>query len=351
MKTLRAPLRQIPHRAMGSLAVLIILGLLVIPAAAQTAEMPPSPHHTWDNFHWATTPIQIGNNLSGEWTNGVYPEQRDYLEETIKDWNDPAYGTRFGTQWSTPVITLVAKPGSTRSAKTCKPVAGRIEVCNYAYGKKNWLGITYIWTSGDHITQATSKLNDSYYADPTSGYNTPAERLSVICHELAHGFGLDHWDEDTENVNTGSCMDYSNNAAGGGAWGPSDEHPHYLDFQDLDYLYKTYHDAEPSSRGAESTTATAAMEADPGEDPSAWGEVIARDDKGRPHKYRKNLGQGKKLYTFVLYTDEAPGPQADAGQTSDGAVDDAAADTDKKDKGKKSGKAKKGKGSRQQGRR
>jgi hypothetical protein len=328
---------QIRQRFTIVLGALILVSLLVLPATAED-----SPHHTWGNYHWASTNITIGNSLSAEWVG--------YLTTTRDEWNDPAFGTRTGVQQWTDghIVTLSVIPGSTRSAKTCKPVAGRIEVCNYPYGRNKWLGITQIWTSGDHITQATSKLNDTYYADPRSGYNTPAERLSVICHELAHGFGLDHWDEDHDNVNTGSCMDYSNYAAGGPYggfnYGPSDEHPHYLDFQDLQWLYGTYHAAEQATAGATLTGAATAAEAEVGDDPSEWGEVIARDDKGRPHLYRKNLGQGQKLFTFVTHADETRGPRADAGQTDDGTADTGIVDDGKKDGGKKHKKNAKRKG-------
>jgi hypothetical protein len=342
--------RQLRQRFTAVLGTLIVLGLLGYPATAQD-----SPHHTWGNYHWAAKDIKIGNNLSGVWNNGVFPEQRGYLAETVKDWNDPAYGTRLGElgeRWPTPVITLGVAQGSASRAKTCKPVAGRIEVCNYTYGKNKWLGITQIWTSGDHITQATSKLNDTYYADPRSGYSTVAERLSVICHELAHGFGLDHWDEDHDNVNTGSCMDYSNHAAGGQIngrgfnYGPSDEHPHYLDFQDLEWLYGSYHSSEQSSTSSSSIGAATTAEAEVADDPSEWGEVIKRDDKGRPHLYRKNLGEGKKLFTFVTHADETRGPQTDVGQTNDGTANTGTADDGKKDDGKKHKKNSKRKGQR-----
>ena len=304
------------QRFTAVLGMLIVLGLVVIPATAEV-----SPHHTWGNYHWEANQIKIGNNLSPMW--------QGHLSTTRGEWN--AGG----------IITLLDPIlGSTTRSKTCKPIVGRIEVCNYTYGRNKWLGITQIWTNGDHITQATSKLNDSYYADPRSGYNTPAEQLSVICHELAHGFGLDHWDEDHDNVNTGSCMDYSNYAAGGVYagdgfnYGPSDEHPHSLDFQDLNYLYNTHHAAEQSTTGAASTGAAAAAQAETGDDPSEWGEVIERDDKGRPHLYRKNLGKGQKLFTFVTHVDESRGRQADAVRANDVTADTSVSEDGKKDESK-----------------
>ncbi|MBC9002950.1 MULTISPECIES: hypothetical protein [Micromonospora] len=41
------------------------------------------------------------------------------------------------------------------SPKTCKATAGRVEVCNSAYGNNGWLGIASISvTGGTHITQS-----------------------------------------------------------------------------------------------------------------------------------------------------------------------------------------------------
>src|SRR6187401_2877596 len=74
------------------------------------------------------------------------------------------------------------------SARTCKPTLGRVEVCNSKYGNNGWLGIAQIWASGNHITQGTTKLNDTYFS--TSRYNTTAWRNLVSCQEVGHDVGL-----------------------------------------------------------------------------------------------------------------------------------------------------------------
>ena len=63
-----------------------------------------------------------------------------------------------------------------------------------------------------HITQATTKVNDTYF--DTAQYNTAAWRRLVMCQEVGHDFGLDHQDENFDNANLGTCMDYTNDPDG-----------------------------------------------------------------------------------------------------------------------------------------
>lgn len=58
-----------------------------------------------------------------------------------------------------------------------------------------------------------------------------------MCQEIAHDFGLDHQDENFSNQNLGSCMDYTNDPDGGGAYGPSNERPNQHDFDQLVSIY------------------------------------------------------------------------------------------------------------------
>jgi len=87
-----------------------------------------------------------------------------------------------------------------------------VEVCNAAYGTNGWLGVAQIWVSRRHIVQGTTKVNDTYFS--TGKYNTPAWRQMVMCQEVGHTFGLVHQDENFNNTNLGTCMDYTNDRAG-----------------------------------------------------------------------------------------------------------------------------------------
>ena len=68
------------------------------------------------------------------------------------------------------------------------------------------------------------KLNDTYFN--TSTYNTEAWRNLVSCQEVGHTFGLDHQDENFNNPNLGTCMDYTNDPS-------SNQHPNQHDYDHL----------------------------------------------------------------------------------------------------------------------
>ena len=219
--------------------------------------------------------LGVGDNVSSTWDG--------YLNNAISDWNIST------------VTQLTKTPGLT-NPKTCKPVKGRIEVCNAKYGRNGWLGIAQIWISGSHITQAVSKMNDTYFS--VSPYNAPAWRQLVMCQEIAHNFGLDHQDENFNNLNLGTCMDYTNNPKGP----PSNEHPNTHDYEELEIIY--------SHLDAASTTLTTKITGGNKDETDIdffeskeWGKEVRKDSHGRVSLYERDLGRGKKIITHVLWVD------------------------------------------------
>jgi hypothetical protein len=200
-----------------------------------------------------------------------------YLDQAISDWNPSS------------VLNLTKVAGQAKG--NCRPTSGRIEVCNKAYGSNGWLGIAQIWASGSHITQGVAKMNDTYFN--TAQYNTPAWRRLVMCQEIAHDFGLDHQDENFNNPNLGSCMDYTSDPDGP----PSNEHPNAHDFQQLEIIYAHL----------DSTTTVGAMPAGManGEfhSQAEWGQAIATSSHGKPLLFERDFGNGHKLFTFVYWTE------------------------------------------------
>jgi hypothetical protein len=230
--------------------------------------------HAWSNYHWARTSnpftLKVGDNVDSRWDG--------HLDIAISDWT------------SSSVLNLTKVAGATRP-KSCRPTAGRIEVCNASYGGTGWLGIAQIWLSGGHISQGITKLNDTYFDTPT--YNTPAWRNLVTCQEIGHDFGLAHQDENFDNPNLGSCMDYTNNPS-------TNQHPNQHDYAMLEQIYA--HLDSTTTIGADMPQAMKNMSFD---GPGQWGRLIAGSKKSGHSTYELDFGNGHKVITHVLWTLEA----------------------------------------------
>lgn len=251
----------------------IMLGLLVV-AVSLTATV-ATADHSWGSYHWARTSnpftLKLGDNLNSVWD--------PYLVTTSSDWS----------QSSVLDTTIVA--GGT-SGRRCRATNGRVEVCNASYGFNGWLGVAQIWVSGSHITQGTVKVNDSYFN--TATYNTPAWRNLVMCQEVGHTFGLDHQDENFDNPNLGSCMDYTSDPDG-----PlSNEHPNQHDYDQLVTIY-SHLDSTTTVGFAASTGSGANGDGDNG--PEFGTPTGKKDNHGRDILFVKDQGAGRKVYTWVFW--------------------------------------------------
>ncbi len=237
------------------------VGLLATPVAAV---------HSWNNYHWVRTSSQISppvhSIVTSTWTS--------YVNTAVADWNQ-------STVIQSPYTT------GTGNGRTCKPQAGKILVCNAAYGQNGWLGIASIWLSNGHISQGTTKLNDTYYA--MAQYNTPAWRAAVTCQEIGHDYGLAHQDEDFSTDATNSCMEYTSVPAG-------NEHP---DAHDYNQLLTIYNHTE--SAAAAATVRAVPSQAAIGNTMKDWGRVIGTDKQGHWNKFERDLGNGMKVVTHVTW--------------------------------------------------
>lgn len=273
-------------RHLGSLAA-VLAAIVVVAGPANAA-------HSWNGYHWSRTAnpftVQFGDNLSSNWD--------PFLTQGTVDWsvisgacNNPLNPVR---------AAVVAGGGNSR---TCRPKAGKVQVCNYTYGNTGWLGIASIWISGTHITQGTVKVNDTYFNTPQ--YNTSAWRSAVMDQEMGHTLGLAHQDENFNNADLldacgrGSCMDYSADPS-------NNTTPNQHDYDQLVTTYSHLDAAGSPALGLDGGPAAnlpgPAEEGVDMEDQSSWGQAV-RFSAGRPIVFERDLGAGKKVITFVIWAE------------------------------------------------
>lgn len=141
---------------------------------------------------WATK----GEGLSLELQNALDEMWQDEFAEAVADWRESE------------VLTL----STTKVAvdHSCGRVDGVMLVCNGNFGETGWVGINEVEiqtrsaNGPGFIIGSVAKMNE-YYLN-----NAPYEkRLYTMCHEIGHGFGLPHTDENPNNSDLGNCLDYT----------------------------------------------------------------------------------------------------------------------------------------------
>jgi hypothetical protein len=255
---------------------LVLGALLAIATLAAAARA----NHSWNNYHWARTSnpftLKVGDNVTGSWDT--------HLSTAVTDWSR---ANEFD---------LAKVAGS--SNKRCAMVTGTVQVCAGNYGFNGWLGLASInITGGQHITQGSAKMNDSYFNSST--YNNPNEKLHVMCQEVGHTFGLGHTSEDGSSQNT--CMDYFSNT-GANATSTTSTHPNSHDYQELSSIYSHL----------DTTTTVGSFSAfnllpsdEVTNDPNSWGRLMSQSANGRSSTYEKELSNGSRTITHVFWSLEA----------------------------------------------
>ena len=162
-------------------------------AACATAALTANASHSWANYHWARTTSSFTLQTLNSTVNNSNAAWSTLLGVAASDWS---VSTKLD-------LNVVPYTNDSNSRRKCSAVLGKIRVCNQSYGQNGWLGLASININGDHITQGTAKMNDSYGSYWTS-HN--GEARHVMCQEVGHTFGLDHQSTDGSSQNT--CMDY-----------------------------------------------------------------------------------------------------------------------------------------------
>jgi hypothetical protein len=133
----------------------------------------------------------------------------------------------------------------------CNSVNNKLKVCNGNYGDTGWRGLNEvsITVRDGTIFASSAKMNEQYLT-----FANADQRLYTMCHEIGHGFGLPHWDEDFFNKDLGNCMDYTKR--------PQDNKtPDTSNFEFLAKLYGTkdgYVDVDVDADTTAATTSTTA---------------------------------------------------------------------------------------------
>ncbi len=229
----------------------------------------------WGNYHWARTAnpftLKVVDSNTLNWDDELAAARADWSQSTVLD------------------LSHMAGDSSQNTRKRCPMVSGQIRSCNASYGFNGWLGLASInITGGVHITQGSSKMNDSYFN--SSSYNE-TNRRHVMCQELGHTIGLDHQDESGADLD--SCMDYANALDN-----PS---PNAHDYNQLQTIYNSHLDTTTTIGFVGYGLSSPSQVSD---DPESWGRLVRQSANGRSSVYEKDHYNGTKTATHVLWTIE-----------------------------------------------
>lgn len=258
----------------------ILLLILALPGASIA-------DHSWGNYKWKTDSLpfslDLGDNVNQDW--------QGYLFLASDDWS-------VSTMLDTNVIA-----GSTATDPlSCNFEINNVQVCNAGYGNTGWLGLAQIRLRGNTIIAGAAKLNDTYFNLPR--YDTIAARRMVMCQEVAHTFGLGHQDETFDNVNLGSCMDYTDDPDGSIGGEASNEFPNQHDYDQLIVIYAGSdsggNDSSCNPRSPNCNSTSRPGNSNHGK--AEWGRLVS--GHGGVEVYERALGNGNRLITHVTWTIE-----------------------------------------------
>ncbi|MCJ8190738.1 reprolysin-like metallopeptidase [Sphingomicrobium aestuariivivum] len=292
--------------------------------------------HQWGDYLWGSPGNKPTLTLRHKFADATASKWMPYYltgaNDALTKWNDDA---------RSPLTLNELGEATHTTSSACNPRSGEITVCSDEYGtNQGWVGIANIWASGTSITQATARMNDSYYEYSTF-YDTDGQRQFVVCHEIGHTFGLGHLDTNFNNANLESCMDYTSNPEGP----PDNRDPGPVDWEVLTSatMYGPVGDGggdpppeeeppttKPGKGGgkgggggggggggkgknklvAPPTTAEAALER------GRFGGILGYDGAGRPNVYVQDMRGGQRKFTFVMWAEgyRPAGSQRPAGR-------------------------------------
>lgn len=147
-----------------------------------------------------------GDGATTSWKRKYVQPDNGGLHLTLQNALDDTWQQEFKlavADWNeSPALTLTTQRVAVDHS--CEPVEGVMVVCNANFGDTGWVGINENAIQSGVIIESVSKMNEFYLRNANF-----AHRRFTMCHELGHGFGLPHTDENPYNRNLGDCLDYT----------------------------------------------------------------------------------------------------------------------------------------------
>lgn len=239
--------------------------------------------------HWDGGAIEWesdGNGLSLTLINSLTNDWDSSFVAVFNDWN------------SAPALSLSARMKK-YDTDPCGHRNQQLRVCNGDYGATGWKGLNEVvfYTAEsngkNYIVSSVATMNEYYLAGKSD-----VERQYVMCHEIGHGFGLDHRDEIMDNPDLGSCMDYTRNYS-------KNLRPDEVDFQDLSNLYGIFERNVRHLRGTSTKKLKPNLRQLLGDQNDRTNRSYGRllEESTQRRIFEMDLGNGYKLLT-VLHIDD-----------------------------------------------
>jgi len=132
--------------------------------------------------------LTLVNSLSANW--------QTEFETAVADWSES----------DALVLTTESLPvdDAWDNERKCAKQEGKMVVCNGNFGDTGWVGINYNEIMGTRVISSVAQMNEYYLNNANFEH-----RRFTMCHEIGHGFGLPHTDENPYNKNLGNCLDYT----------------------------------------------------------------------------------------------------------------------------------------------
>eukprot|EP00579_Thalassiosira_antarctica_P031564 CAMPEP_0202029118 /NCGR_PEP_ID=MMETSP0905-20130828/63809_1 /ASSEMBLY_ACC=CAM_ASM_000554 /TAXON_ID=420261 /ORGANISM="Thalassiosira antarctica, Strain CCMP982" /LENGTH=289 /DNA_ID=CAMNT_0048592859 /DNA_START=161 /DNA_END=1030 /DNA_ORIENTATION=- len=147
-----------------------------------------------------------GDNSTLSWKSDFVQPNNGGLHLTLQNALDDTWQQEFAVavkDWQES-DSLVLSTTQVAVDHTCNRVDGVMLVCNGNFGATGWVGINENSIMRGVIVSSVAKMNEYYLRNANFDH-----RRFTMCHELGHGFGLPHTDENPYNTNLGDCLDYT----------------------------------------------------------------------------------------------------------------------------------------------